>query len=515
MDPKPLFPTAHRAGRPPAPILAFALGVLLLAGAPAAAQEEPPRQGAVWSTMEWRLSAAPAEGNPFDRRARVLFTHEDGSEIATETFWDGEGAYRFRFTPPLAGRWTFETESDLAELDGRSGEVEVAPAPDARGPLVGAGTWFAWRVGEERLEPTLYNVYEIHAERFEELSALPTDPAELERVVTSFLDEVEANGMDAVMVRMYNNWFRFGARADDDHDSVNPDPRSFGVLETVIAMAHERGLGVHMWAWGDRRRRWIPPGGVGSEADLRLQRYIAARLGPLSGWTMSYGFDLNEWVTAEEVRAWERTINGLSGWPHLLTAREVDAGDRLFTLGDAPLPLVSSDARPTLDDEVPYELARQEFAEHGRPVLFERRFYHTRDGWDMETTRRALWQFTVAGGAGGLYGVWRGPPYPEPGQLRTFREFWRRHLELGLEPADDLADAPALANEEGSRAIVYAQDRERIELDLTGAAGPLRAVAVDARSGRYEELELGVLEPGKHVWEAPHASDWALSLRRP
>ncbi|MCB9249861.1 MAG: hypothetical protein H6613_15565 [Ignavibacteriales bacterium] len=67
----------------------------------------------------------------------------------------------------------------------------------------------------------------------------------------------------------------------------------------LIVTAREKGLHVHFWSWGDEQRNQTLVdvlGGINGVEDKRLQRYIAARLGPIPGWSMGYGFDLHEWV---------------------------------------------------------------------------------------------------------------------------------------------------------------------------------------------------------------------------
>ncbi|MEC8891835.1 MAG: hypothetical protein VX901_00790, partial [Candidatus Poribacteria bacterium] len=68
----------------------------------------------------------------------------------------------------------------------------------------------------------------------------------------------------------------------------------------IILKTYAAGGAVHLWMWGDSSRdqntkeRW----GLNGCTDRRLQRYIAARLGPIPGWTLGYGYDLWEWVDA-------------------------------------------------------------------------------------------------------------------------------------------------------------------------------------------------------------------------
>jgi hypothetical protein len=88
------------------------------------------------------------------------------------------------------------------------------------------------------------------------------------------------------------------------------------------------------WAWGDESRKWTPIGvgeGINGKEGRRLQRYIAARLGPLPGWSMGYGFDLHEYISKNELRSWQNYLHNRLGWQHLLSARATDlqSGDHM------------------------------------------------------------------------------------------------------------------------------------------------------------------------------------------
>ena len=108
------------------------------------------------------------------------------------------------------------------------------------------------------------------------------------------------------------------------------------------------------------------------------------------------------------------------GWAHLLIARDQESvrrGDDFWFRAPDELPVYSVDDRPKRGWDF-YRVARARLAGEAfvprddpdarlrpRPVLFERRFLHTRDArWDAPTTRRAMWQFALAGGAGAVWG---------------------------------------------------------------------------------------------------------------
>jgi hypothetical protein len=149
------------------------------------------------------------------------------------------------------------------------------------------------------------------------------------------------------------------------------------------------------------------------------------------------------------------------------------------------------------------------------PVLFERRFVYRRDGvWDADTTRRAMWQFAMAGGAGSIWGIgFNDPtPYPRPAQLRTHREFWQDRFLPELERAGQAEGGYALATPDGTHWVFYQEETNRVRLDLGAAAGSRHAVAVDAKGRGYREIDLGELAPGEHSWEALYRSDWAVAV---
>jgi len=199
-----------------------------------------------------------------------------------------------------------------ADLDGKRGTITVRNNPDARarGFIVAHENKYAWQVGEDgQLRAFMPNVY-MNYRRFGNQNACgwtamtPTfsDPD----VLQAYLDEAEAHGCNAIQALICNQWFHAGAASSRDHQSENPDPETFSALERAIVEAHTRGMHLHIWAWGDEQRGWTPigVGGVNGVPDRRVQRYLAARLGPVPGWTMSYGFDLNEWVRPEQVLSW-------------------------------------------------------------------------------------------------------------------------------------------------------------------------------------------------------------------
>jgi hypothetical protein len=81
-----------------------------------------------WGRFELSHSAT-ASGNPFlDVAFNAQFTHENGSSITVEGFYDGEDLYRLRFMPEQPGQWRYQTQSNLPELNGISGVFRCVEA---------------------------------------------------------------------------------------------------------------------------------------------------------------------------------------------------------------------------------------------------------------------------------------------------------------------------------------------------------------------------------------------------
>lgn len=472
--------------------------------------------GVQWAPVDWRIENPSVEGNPFDLVARVTFTHlPSGEARTTEMFYVGEGTWSFRFTGTAPGTWTFASTSGDPDLDGLQGAVEIEPNAEAYGFVTHVGNrWARQRGVGGELEAFVpqFVMYEPPDYLYRHRGALDRD-------ITVFLDE---HGFTGFHVPVFCRWFdldteRCGDLATDD---PNPDLRTFEVLETLIWKTHAAGGVVHLWAWGDESRTQTPTRwGLNGVADRRLQRYIAARLGSLPGWTMGYGFDLWEWVEGPELTAWHAYVHDHLGWPHMLGARS----------SKNELTQLSEDL-----DYASYEQHRPAYAMYvqtiearpSKPAFSEDRFrirdseQHRAKDYDMERTRRGLWHAAMAGGVANIWGHLLGQedgrsgstPYPRPAWIKTYASFINPRFALDLVRDNDLAEgAYVLRSEDRQRYLLYGEAIDRITLDLTSSPAPLRAVAVDATQP-YEEIDLGVLSPDRQVLQLARPSDWAIAI---
>ena len=485
--------------------------------------------------VEWRVEVGEVAGvSPWDVRAFATFTRRgDGEVWRVPWFYAGGGVFALRFTGPRVGVYDVRSSSaEVAGLDGLAGLVTIEANPDAnaKGFLTSVGNAFGYLVGDgSAARRTLYNVHQRHDQArspagWETVAQVPVDvrrPFEgLGERIEVMLDEVATHGMQALYLMVAHNSTSFPSAYNTPYRSgrETPDETTFAILEEVLERAHARGLFVHFWLWADSEAGASSatlPGGVNGWLDQRLNHYFVARLGAYPNWSMSLGYDLNEWVTPAQARAWAEHLRASSTLPRLYLARESQDGathQTPFHLGADKLDVFSTDQRVTGGY---FADARARFAavDGALPVMYERRFLHTRDGeWDMQSTRRAMWQFTLAGGAAGIYGVlWGpGPDYPNPEQLATIARFWEQRFAFPLRPRSNPVDGLVTRDGE-ARQVVYKEDTRSITIVIPSGVTNLPVIAVDARAA-YAEIDLGSRGAGTHTITLPTRSDWALAI---
>jgi ferric-dicitrate binding protein FerR (iron transport regulator) len=467
-------------------------------------------EGTLWAPyIECSFKNTTWSGNPFDLIAAVTFTHKASGETrTTQMFYDENNIWKFRFCGTRTGLWTFSTNSSDADLHGRTGTVVIKPNPDPKikGFLAKSGQKYARQIGENgELEGVRFNVY-MNAKDF------PADGKSLSAYNTahlnSYIADAQQYGFNTVFFGVIaGSWFKLGTLKYTEHTNKNPDPETFRILEKVITEAHSKGIHVHIWAWGDETRKWtsVGVGGINGLPDKRLQRYIAARLGPLPGWTMGYGFGVQEYVKEDQAGEWAQYLHDHFGWSHLVCAR---------TCYHSELDVKSyGSTKVRLYDEIIKNME----SDKTRPHLYEERHAYLRnENLSMDGTRRFLWNCTMAGGMGCWWGFFSGkigsdPPYPNPEQLLCASRFWKGRFLLDMQPDNAVTDGYCLRENANKHYVFYKENTSSIHMDLSKMNGSQPAVAVDTKKG-YSEINLGILNPETKTWTAPYTSDWAVAV---
>lgn len=473
------------------------------------------KTGTQWAPfLEWSLENPTFEGNSYDLIATVTFVHsKSGEEHTTEMFYDGKNTWKFRFTGTRPGRWTFVTSSQDKDLDGKQGTVMIKPNPGVAGFMTNFGSKWGWLGIDEAFVPQ-YVMYVAPPSFYQ-------NPDRIDADIQKFLVEHGFNGFHTWVAC---RWFDFEKTRSNEitESSPNPDPRTFEALELLIRKVHKAGGAVHIWAWGDEQRRMTPMRwGLNGKVDQRLQRYICARLGPLPGWSMGYGWDLQEWVNEKELRVWHEYMHRHLGWFHFLGGRS----PRLTQIYDGLDYSSYQQHRPDYDI---YVKAIEQYP--NKPTFLEDRFRVRKDvypdkDYDFEMTRRGLWHSTMAGGAANIWGNLLNPrpdgmshPYPNKKQILTWSRFWENWFSKKMVRDNRLTDGFCL-KVPGKLMVFYKEDTESLQMDLselsTVAEDTHPPVAVDTQK-EYKEIEIHGLEAlSGQVFQAPYRSDWAIAVGNP
>lgn len=464
----------------------------------------------IHSPIDINFNNPSVSGNPFDLVAKVTFTHAaTGEERVTEMFYMGEDTWTVRFTATHEGVWTYATSSDDADLDGKTGELDITREPGLAGFVTYEGvTWLKTGNPPEAFIPQ-FMMYKDPDKYF-------NDPDMIDADIQEYMVE---HGFNGLHVNVYCRWFDLEKPrcGDINVGSPNPDLRTFESLEMLITKVHAQGGVVHLWAWGDTSRTQNPERwGYNGVEDQRLQRYIAARLGPLPGWTMGYGFDLFEWVTEEQLDTWYGYMHEHMGWNHMLGARSYK--NRIAQISERMDYSGYEQHKPVYDTFVASLEDRPD-----KPTFSEDRFRI--DGlappkdWNEDETRQGLWRSFMSGGVANIWGNLNlssggsyeigSIPYENKDEIKRYFVYSDLWYGKGLSRCNNLTDAVCLKNESNDRFIFYGEGVDAIQLDLSGAAGTLPFLAVNTITG--EEVS-GTFDAENQSWAAPSTGDWAIGV---
>ncbi|MEM1295651.1 MAG: DUF5060 domain-containing protein, partial [Verrucomicrobiota bacterium] len=415
-----------------------AILLLILAPNLVAEKELPKQEASLWKPIEWKIENPQWNGNPFDLNAVAAFTHdESGEQIETRLFYHGDSIWVLRFTGVKPGTWAFKTTSDDPDLDQLNGSVTITnPKNPERGFLKNHGGKWAWQGTEQCFVPQL--VMWDYVSGAKNLRVIESNPEKVDELIQTFIVEHGFSGFHVPEVAAH--WFDADADGTRTRQEMeNPDLRTFASLETLIQKTHQAGGMVHIWPWGDQSRGQTPlqlKGRREGVVDRRLQRYIGARLGPLPGWTMGYGFDLDEWVSEKEIETWHQNLHAELGWPHLLGGRPKgtnrEGKHSKYSDWNKPLDFASYEHhRPS------YSVYRNAIAANpNKPVFSEDRFRirnskrYAKKDYSPELTLRGMYHSTLAGGVANIWGAhpesFEGGIYPNQAALKTYDVFFNQ-----------------------------------------------------------------------------------------
>ena len=75
-----------------------------------------------YDSHDFTFSAATS-GNPFEVKLTGEFTGPDGAHLSVPGFYDGDGNWKIRFSPPQPGNWSLRTSSPLEALNAKTESI--------------------------------------------------------------------------------------------------------------------------------------------------------------------------------------------------------------------------------------------------------------------------------------------------------------------------------------------------------------------------------------------------------
>lgn len=268
-----------------------------------------------WGVHDIELKG-PASGNPFVDVTLVGIFKGAGRTIRVPGFYDGDGVYRIRFSPPELGSWSWTTESSASELAAKRGSFEcVAAAPGNHGPVrvSGDGYHFAHADGTpfRQIGTTAYAwALQSDAKCAETVATLKAAPFnKMRMLVTPNVASVATNP-----------FVRTG-KGPRDWDATRFDPAYFRRYEDRIIRLGELGIqaDVILFHPYDEARGYND---MKRADDERYIRYCAARWSAYRHvwWSMANEYDIVKTKTVAD-------------WDHLFEVLvDADAHDRLRSI---------------------------------------------------------------------------------------------------------------------------------------------------------------------------------------
>jgi len=268
-----------------------------------------------WGLYEIALEG-PSHGNPFDD-VHFAATFECGAKRLTiPGFYDGDGFYRIRFSPPDIGRWTWRSTSNARALDARSGAVRcVAATQGNHGPVrvTTDGYHFAYADGTpfRQIGTTCYSwALQSDAQCARTLKTLRAAPFNKMRMCV--FPNVES---------VATNPFVKTGPGLKEWDPARIDPAYFRRFEDRIQRLGELGIEADIILYHpyDAKRGYSD---MSRADDERYLRHVAARFGAFRNvwWSMGNEYDAIRSKTMED-------------WDHLFQVLQAaDAHDRLRSI---------------------------------------------------------------------------------------------------------------------------------------------------------------------------------------
>jgi hypothetical protein len=240
-----------------------------------------------WGVFELTLTG-PSEGNPFlEVELGAEFRCGDAALI-TQGFYDGNGTYRIRCMPTRQGEWTYNTRSNVPELNGQAGSfVCEAPATNNHGPVQIHDTFhFAYADGTPYYPfGTTCYAWTHQGDALEEQTLATLKQVAFNKIrMCVFPKHYPFNHNEPL-------YYPFARNDAGESDFSRFNPEFFHHFELRVAQLQNLGIEADIILWHPYDRWGYAT--MDEETDYRYLRYVMARLGSFRNvwWSLANEYD--------------------------------------------------------------------------------------------------------------------------------------------------------------------------------------------------------------------------------
>lgn len=325
-----------------------------------------------WNRFELSLQHDP-KGNPFMDDELTAVFQKGEKRIQVSGFYDGDGTYKIRFMPAETGVWTYQTSSNVDELNGISGKLEcVNPSPNNHGLVQVQGKYHFKYADGKPYYPFGTTIYSfIH---------------QPDSQIMLSLDALDKSSFNKLRFCVFPQWhdhselqipyFPFAKKVESSDtiiwDTNTFDPRFFQHMEKRIDQLKELGIEADVILFHPYDGGHWGFDNLGRETDNFYLKYLVARLSSFSNvwWSMANEYDL---LPHKSLDDWDSYIGTVSqedpyhrllsvhnckiyypNWDPRLTHASIQNGALVEDFGRAVI-LRDAYKKPLIYDEVCYE----------------------------------------------------------------------------------------------------------------------------------------------------------------
>jgi hypothetical protein len=241
-----------------------------------------------WGVFELAVKGPNSDTAYLDVTFAATFK-SGGETITVPGFYDGDGKYRVRFSPPTLGRWTFETKSNRDELAATTGSlIATSPSPKNHGPVKVVDTFYL-----QYADGTPYYAVGTTAYQWTSVD---------QSVQRKTIEALAAAPFNKIRMGIFPKWYQHGnhtepwgypfQRDGEQNDFTRPNYEFFRNFEHRVQQLLAMGIQADVilfhpydkWGYAN----------MSQEGDDRYLRHVMARLSAYRNvwWSMANEYDL-------------------------------------------------------------------------------------------------------------------------------------------------------------------------------------------------------------------------------